>query len=128
MRYEVINERTPEEYTTILTAKIRWWHSFLSGKEVIKEFLCLSHDKTKSTHLEVYEVIPQTGDTPLFKRLTKKEESRLWKFVDRYRDERKKRERESHAHKIMRERESKVAKEYGDYFKEPIGGPQNYRD
>jgi len=127
MRYEIINERTPEDYTTILTTKVRWWHSFISGKEETKEFLCLSGSKTKGRVLEVYEVIVQSDGEPVFRRLLKKEEKRLWKFVDAYRNDEKVRMREQKRNIRLREAENKVAKEYSEYFTEPINGPQSYR-
>lgn len=117
MRYEVVNERTPEKHLCILTVKVRKWHTFMSGSEVTKEYLAMSHSKTKSTELEVYEAIEQPGKKPVFVRLSKREQEKLWKAVNQYRKEEK-----------LREVENEIAEKYGDYFREPVTGPQNYRD
>jgi hypothetical protein len=117
MRYEVVNERTPEKHLCILTVKVRKWHTFMSGSEVTKEYLAMSHSKTESTRLEVYEVIEQPGKKPVFVRLSGREQKKLWKAVSQHRKEEK-----------LREVENGIAEKYGDYFQEPVTGPQNYRD
>jgi hypothetical protein len=117
MRYEVVNERTPEKHLCILTVKVRKWHTFMSGSEVTKEYLAMSHTKTKSTKLEVYEAIEQSGKKPVFIRLSKREQEKLWKAVTQYRKEEK-----------LREVENEIAEKYGDYFQEPVTGPQSYRN
>lgn len=117
MRYEVVNERTPEKHLCILTVKVRKWHTFMSGSEITREYLAMSHSKTKDGKLEVYEAIEQPNKKPVFVRLSKREQDKLWKAVSQYRKEEK-----------LREVEDEIAEKYGDLFTKPIAGPQNYRD
>tara|TARA_Y100000310_G_scaffold282817_1_gene304338 strand:- start:368 stop:718 length:351 start_codon:yes stop_codon:yes gene_type:complete len=116
MRYEVVNERKPEDHTGIFTVKVSRWHSFISGNERTIEYLGLSNDKTKNGDLEIYEAVEQPNKAPVFVRMSEKEQERLWKAILLYRQ-----------HKKLREVEDEIGEKYGDWFTEPIKGPQTYR-
>jgi hypothetical protein len=109
VKYEVIKECHPEEYTSVLTVKVRNWHSFISGGEEVKEFLAVSGKKTKDGNLEIYEA-------PSFALVSDDEEDEIWKAVKRYRDTQK-----------LSELEEEMKAKYGEYFEEPINGPSTYR-
>ncbi len=107
--YKVLKERTPENHTTIVTVEVSRWHSFLTSSSFVREFLFLGHEASKSGRLEVYKA-------PEFVRLSKRQEEKLWQALQDFRDEQKR-----NKNLIF------MKKKYGEYFEEPIKGPQNYR-
>lgn len=105
MKYEIISEKHPEKFTSILKCKVWKWHSFFSGASEIKEFLAISGKKTNDEGFQVYEA-------PDFIRLSEWEEDRIWTAMKIFRKSKK----------AIKARQ-KVQEEYGEYISRSSKSP-----